>query len=39
MPVDGLLSGKRFEERELAAIRKGRADAIDRAITDERSIT
>jgi hypothetical protein len=25
MPVDGLLSGNRFDEGELAAIRKGRA--------------
>jgi hypothetical protein len=29
MPVDGLLSGNRFDERELAAIRKGRAQVLE----------
>ena len=29
MPVDGLLSGSRFDERELAAIRKGRAQVLE----------
>jgi hypothetical protein len=29
MPVDGLLSGNRFDERELAAIRKGRVQVLE----------
>jgi hypothetical protein len=29
MSVDGLLSGNRFDERELAAIRKGRVQVLE----------
>jgi hypothetical protein len=29
MPVDSLLSGNRFDERELAAIRKDRAQVLE----------